>query len=114
MTLGRLFSRLSNRTQIPLLLDAYREIRHPRTSATQKSEYEALVQISLPSGPLQEARDATLKETLNPAFEDFHNCEDSDVLVQTWEQYLVLFKHDASEEVDNWWSMWGYAVEGAV
>ncbi|KAJ7686081.1 hypothetical protein B0H17DRAFT_1181304 [Mycena rosella] len=114
VTLGRLFSRLSNRRQIPLLLNAYREIRQPRTSATQKSEYESLLQISLPSGLLREARDAVLKATLCKAFEDFHNCEASDVLVQTWEQYLVLFKHDASEEVDNWWSMWGSVVEGAV
>jgi salicylate hydroxylase len=111
VTLGRLFSRLSNRKQIPLLLNAYYEIRHPRTSATQESEYQSLVQISLPPGPYQEGRDAALKSTLNPAFEEFENCEESAMLVQTWEQYIILFSHDASEEVDSWWSMWGSVVD---
>ncbi|KAJ7098793.1 hypothetical protein B0H15DRAFT_772207 [Mycena belliarum] len=111
ITLGRLFSRLSDRKQIPLLLDAYREIRHPRTRATQESEYQSLVNISEPSGPLRDVRDGGLKATLSKEFEDFHNCEASALLVQSWEQYLVLFSHDANEEVDNWWSMWGSVVE---
>ncbi|KAJ7498575.1 hypothetical protein FB451DRAFT_1202359, partial [Mycena latifolia] len=110
VTLCQLFSRLSNRRQIPLLLDVDREIRNPRTSATQEAKYESLVQISLPSGFLQDARDAGMKATLSKAFEDFQNCEASPVLVKSWEQYIVLFSHDAGEEVDNWWSMWGSAV----
>ncbi|KAJ7872038.1 hypothetical protein B0H13DRAFT_1634004 [Mycena leptocephala] len=112
-TLGRLFSRLSNRNQIPLLLNAYQEIKHSRTSATQDSEYQSLIQISLASGILREARDTALKATLNQVFEDFLHCGESDMLVQAWEQYLVLFSHNAVEEVDNWWSMWGSVVEMA-
>ncbi|KAJ7853856.1 hypothetical protein B0H13DRAFT_2579914 [Mycena leptocephala] len=81
-TLGRLFSRLSNRNQIPLLLNAYQEIRHSRTSATQDSEYQSLIQISLASGILREARDTALKATLNQVFEDFLHCGESDMLVQ--------------------------------
>ncbi|KAJ7482369.1 hypothetical protein B0H11DRAFT_1723751 [Mycena galericulata] len=112
VTLGRLFSHLSNRRQIPLLLHAYQEIRYPRTTATQDSEYQSLVQISLPRGALQEGRDAALKETLSKAFEDFQNCGKSEMIQQTWAEYLVLFSHDANEEVDNWWTMWGSVVDG--
>jgi hypothetical protein len=54
-----------------------------------------------------------LKATLNQVFEDFLHCGESDMLVQAWEQYLVLFSHNAAEEVDNWWSMWGSVVEMA-
>ncbi|KAJ7098787.1 hypothetical protein B0H15DRAFT_772087 [Mycena belliarum] len=110
VTLGRLFSRLSSRKQIPLLLNAYREIRHPRTSSTQDSEYNWFEQFTLPPGPLQDARDAGFNATLSPEFEDFANCEASEVIVSIWEQYIILFNHDADEEVDNWWSMWGSAV----
>ncbi|KAJ7437818.1 hypothetical protein B0H11DRAFT_1935666 [Mycena galericulata] len=28
----------------------------------------------------------------------------------TWAEYLVLFSHDANEEVDNWWTTWGSVV----
>ncbi|KAJ6583783.1 hypothetical protein B0H10DRAFT_875651 [Mycena sp. CBHHK59/15] len=111
VTLGTLFSHLTHRRHVPLLLNAYEEIRHPRTSATQTSEYQSLSQISLPSGAHQEARDEALRLTLSKTFEDFENCEDSDMLVEAWEQYLVLFSHDASEEADSWWSKWGAMME---
>ncbi|KAJ7176408.1 hypothetical protein C8R43DRAFT_975572 [Mycena crocata] len=111
VTLGKLFSHLTNRKQIPVFLAAYEEIRQPRTGATQTSEYQSLVQISLPRGSQQEARDAQLHLTLGLEFDDFENVEASDLLVQAWDQYLVLFSHDASEEVDNWWSKWGVFTE---
>ncbi|KAJ6538485.1 hypothetical protein DFH09DRAFT_1177036 [Mycena vulgaris] len=111
LTLGTLFSHLSTRKQIPIFLDAYQELRHARTHATQTSEYQSLVQISLPRGAAQAARDEALLLTLNKAFEDFENCEASDLLVQVWEQYLVLFSHDAGEAVDNWWTKWNWSFD---
>ncbi|KAF7352460.1 FAD-binding-3 domain-containing protein [Mycena venus] len=111
-TLGRLFSRLSHRKQISMLLNAYQEIRHSRTSATQDSEYQALVEISIPSGPIQEGRDTALKASLTMDFEDFQNAAGSNnMLVQIWEQYLVLFAYNAIEAVDDWWSMWGSMID---
>ncbi|KAJ7129318.1 hypothetical protein C8R44DRAFT_732296 [Mycena epipterygia] len=99
MMLGRLFARLSQRRQIPSLLDADEEIRHQRTSATQDSEYQSPLQISLAPGVLQEARDAALRTTLSTA--SFQNCEELAMIVQAWEQYLVPFSHNASEAVDD-------------
>ncbi|KAJ7229415.1 hypothetical protein B0H12DRAFT_1147762 [Mycena haematopus] len=105
VTLGTLFSHLSHPKQIPIFTETYEELRQRRTDETRISEYQSLLQISLPSGPLQEDRDAALKLTLDQTFEDFENCESSDLLIQVWEQYLVLFSHDASEAVENWWSL---------
>ncbi|KAF7355635.1 FAD-binding-3 domain-containing protein [Mycena sanguinolenta] len=105
VTLGTLFSHLSDPKQIPIFTETYEELRLRRTNDTRISEYQSLVQISLPPGPLQEGRDAALKLTLDQTFEDFENCDSSDLLVQAWEQYIVLFSHDASEAVENWWSL---------
>jgi salicylate hydroxylase len=111
VTLGRLFSHLSHLKQIPVLTETYEELRQSRTNATRVSEYQSLVQISLPSGTLQEDRDAALRLTLDQMFEDFENCESSDLLVEAWEQYLILFSHDAVEAVDNWWSKWSFTIK---
>ncbi|KAJ7368686.1 hypothetical protein DFH08DRAFT_982971 [Mycena albidolilacea] len=111
VTLGRLFSHLSHLKQIPVLTETYEELRQSRTNAARVSEYQALVQISLPPGTLQEDRDAALRLTLDQMFEDFENCESSDLLVEAWEQYLILFSHDAVEAVDNWWSKWSFTIK---
>ncbi|KAJ7082211.1 hypothetical protein B0H15DRAFT_993977 [Mycena belliarum] len=110
VTLGSLFSHLASRKQIPIFLETYEELRQARTSATQASEYQSLVQISLPRGEQQEARDEALRCTLSQEFDDFDNCSGSDLLVQAWEEYLVLFSYDARDEVDNWWSKWKFTM----
>ncbi|KAJ6454081.1 hypothetical protein C8R47DRAFT_1252657, partial [Mycena vitilis] len=106
VTLGTLFSYLTDRKQIPILTETYEELRQRRANETRISEYQSLVQISLPPGQLQEDRDEALQLTMDPAFDDFDNWEGS-VLVKAWEQYLVLFSHDACEAVEDWWSKWG-------
>ncbi|KAF7352487.1 FAD-binding-3 domain-containing protein [Mycena venus] len=111
VTLGTLFSHLSDRKEISVFTETYEELRQRRTNETRISEYQSLVQISLPRGEsLQEERDAALQLTLDPAFDDFENCESSELLVHVWEQYLVVFSHDAGEAVDNWWSKWGFTL----
>ncbi|KAJ7228325.1 hypothetical protein GGX14DRAFT_538632 [Mycena pura] len=113
VTLGALFANLSNREQIPVFLETFEELRQPRTLSTQRSEFQGLQVISLPSGEHQEGRDAMLRLTNDCEFEDFDvNAGDSDVplVVQIWEEYLVLFNHDAVEVVENWWSKWGFML----
>jgi len=112
-TLGRLFSRISTRSQIPMLLNAYQDIRHPRNKATQESEYQAFSQVSIPFGPVTEGRNAALKASLTMSFEDLQNLNaagSDNMLMQIWEQNLAMFSYNAAEEVDNWWSIWGYVV----
>ncbi|KAJ7283991.1 hypothetical protein C8J57DRAFT_1498977 [Mycena rebaudengoi] len=111
VTLGELFSHLEHRKQIPVLLDTYGVIRQQRVNRTVDSEYQSLLQICLPDGLWQEARDFAMRQTLDEDFEDFENCSGSDMLVKAWEEYLILFSHDAKEEVDDWWSQWGRLVK---
>ncbi|KAJ6497218.1 hypothetical protein C8R47DRAFT_1069259 [Mycena vitilis] len=108
VTLGALFSHLTDRKQIPILTETYEElpVRKRRTNETRVSEYRSLVKTSLPPGNLQVLeRDVALQLTKDPAFDDFNSWEGSK-LAKTWEQYLILFDHDACEEVENWWSKW--------
>lgn len=93
-----------------MLLNAYQEIRHPRTKLMQEEEYQALSELSMQFGPVSEARDAALRPSLTMSFEDFQKAGSDNALVQIWEQYLVHFAYNAAEEVDNWWSMWGNSV----
>ncbi|KAJ7879719.1 hypothetical protein B0H14DRAFT_3771440 [Mycena olivaceomarginata] len=101
VTLATLFSHLSNAKQIPVFTETYQELRQHRKNETRMSEYQSLVQITLPDGPLQEERDVTLRLTLDQAFLDFDNCKS---LEPVWEQYLVFFNHDAGEVARDWWS----------
>ncbi|KAF7301975.1 FAD-binding-3 domain-containing protein [Mycena indigotica] len=112
VTLGALFSHLQNRKEIAVFLETYEELRQNRVQAAGESEYQSLLMICLPPGPERDGRDETLKLTKDREFEDFDNCDpESDVLVQTWEQYLMLFNYDAKEAVDDWWSMWSFTMQ---
>ncbi|PCH35454.1 FAD/NAD(P)-binding domain-containing protein [Wolfiporia cocos MD-104 SS10] len=59
--LGRLFSHVSARAQIPHLLRAYEQLRHARASDTQASSRLNQRLFHLPDGPEQEARDAGMR-----------------------------------------------------
>ncbi|KAJ7656511.1 hypothetical protein DFH06DRAFT_1199781 [Mycena polygramma] len=105
-TIGGLFAHLSDRSQIRRLLNAYQEIRRPRTTATQTSELTSLGHICLPPGDLKVTRDTVYQSTLHPDFAEFDKCADSPVAAEAWEAFLVMFSHNASEEVQAWWSLW--------
>ncbi|KAJ7682325.1 hypothetical protein DFH06DRAFT_292525 [Mycena polygramma] len=112
-TIGRLFACLSERSQIRPFLHAYHEIRKPRTEATQTSEFAALVQICLPPGDLKVARDMVYQATLNPDFEEFTKCADSDEAVAAWEEYLTMFSYNATDQVANYRTLWPHALDSA-
>ncbi|KAJ6481219.1 hypothetical protein C8R47DRAFT_1073958 [Mycena vitilis] len=97
-TIGGLFAHLSGRSQVRRLLNAYQEIRRPRTTATQTSELSSLGHICLPPGDLKVARDTVYQATLHPDFAEFNKCADSPVAAEAWEAFLVMFSHNASEE----------------
>ncbi|KAJ7682425.1 hypothetical protein DFH06DRAFT_1161056 [Mycena polygramma] len=109
-TLGRLFSRISSKSQTGMLLNAYQEIRHRRTSSCVEAEYEALAVLSLPTEH-QAARDAALRPSLTMEYEDFDDIPGDGMIWQLWEGYLMVFSYNAAEEVDSWWSMWGAMVD---
>jgi len=107
VTLGNLFSRVSNRNQIPFILEAYEEIRQPRTSATQDSELTACELVSLHPGEKRDFRDMGMRMTLHISFHDEWTEEEEMVLANVWQDYLTVFYHDANEAADDWWRQFG-------
>ncbi|KAJ7762605.1 hypothetical protein B0H16DRAFT_517828 [Mycena metata] len=98
--LGRIFSHLTERDQIPYLLHGYREVRFGRSMSTEASELGAFIVVTFPPGPARDARNEQLAYSLiNP--DDMPD----ELLAMTWATYLVQFNYDANEAVDEWWLM---------
>lgn len=97
--LGSLFSYLSNPRQIPLLLNAYQEIRQPQVAHLQAVEYASCMTFILPPGPARDARDAAFAVTLNSDEE-----MGDETLAQLWAGYSRSYTYDTLEAVEDWWS----------
>jgi salicylate hydroxylase len=63
--------------------------------------------LRAPLGPLQELRDRALEKTLVTR-KGQHI--DEDLFRDAWGTELVLFAHDATDKVDDWWGQWGYMI----
>lgn len=63
--------------------------------------------LKAPIGPLQELRDAALQKTLVTK-EGQHI--DEDLFRDAWGTELILFAHDATDKVKDWWGQWGYMI----
>ncbi|KAJ2911626.1 hypothetical protein MD484_g8788, partial [Candolleomyces efflorescens] len=108
-TLGRLFSHIKHKNQLPQFLNAYEEIRQPRVSATQEYEQRQFGMFSAPAGPPMAQRDAMMRAAL--AYEDWEHM-DEDTFKMVWGNELTLMGHDAGEQVDDWWTQWRSFFEG--
>ncbi|KAJ7090839.1 hypothetical protein B0H15DRAFT_837057 [Mycena belliarum] len=98
--LGRVFSHLTAREQIPYLLRGYREVRLQRSMTTEASELGAFIVITLPHGPARDMRNQQFGFSLGGP-DDMSD----EMLAMTWATYLVQFNYDANEAVDEWWLM---------
>ncbi|KAF8880531.1 hypothetical protein BD779DRAFT_1675877 [Infundibulicybe gibba] len=107
-TLGSLFSRLQHPDQVPRLLSAYEEIRQKRCETTEDWERRKRALLTLPYGPAQEARDASLRKSTT--LREWHHM-DPDVFVEIWDDEIHVFEHDATESVEDWWTKWGALLE---
>jgi salicylate hydroxylase len=63
--------------------------------------------LKAPLGPLQELRDMALMKTLVTK-EGQHI--DEDLFRDAWGTELILFAHDATDKVNDWWGQWGYMI----
>ncbi|KAJ7631332.1 hypothetical protein DFH06DRAFT_702510 [Mycena polygramma] len=111
VVLGRLFSRLPDRSRIAKFLSGYHEVRQRRTRKTQKSEVTGFGHQCLPPGEAQVARDAVYRITLDPDFNEFTKCSESPVAAAAWEESLVMFSYNADDEADEWWTKWKHAFD---
>ncbi|KAF9483291.1 FAD/NAD(P)-binding domain-containing protein [Pholiota conissans] len=104
-TLGLLFSRIRNRDQIPQLLTAYEEIRHPYTAEVWLYDHEQRRGMKAPLGPEQQMRDAILSQTMASGHWD--HMDDSPVFRQVWGNELRLWTYDPTDKVEDWWGQYG-------
>lgn len=108
--LGNLFSRLSHKSQIKPLLNAYQELRHARTADAQAQSRLNQKIFHLHDGPEQRARDDSMKRAM---------LGHKDVVDGSPNQWAdkkkseALFGYDADKEVEKWWEEKGAKEVGA-
>ncbi|KAJ7695076.1 hypothetical protein B0H17DRAFT_441123 [Mycena rosella] len=103
--LGRVFSHLTSRDQIPFFfLNRYNQVQYKRTSATKASELTGLVTSTFPPGPARDAWNRQFK--VMSLVGDGTEVAD-ELIAASWATYLVQFNYDANEAADEWWMNWG-------
>ncbi|KAI5121803.1 hypothetical protein M0805_009795 [Coniferiporia weirii] len=107
--LGGLFSRLKSRSQIKALLGAFQELRESRYEVVRVSEVDKLAVVTIPPGPLRDARDATMRKEREVGINELAKSPD-EYLRTSLEEFRV-FGYDAFDEVDTWWVEWGMLLE---
>ncbi|KAG6852319.1 hypothetical protein C0991_000895 [Blastosporella zonata] len=109
--LGNLLSRITNRAQLPRLLHAYQQLRHPRTSGMQHASRANQGMYHLPDGPEQVQRDSAMgkemEEEAMRASSHGNGVEQGmgEGQVNPWAdrtKLKVLYDYDADIEVDRW------------
>jgi salicylate hydroxylase len=102
--LGNLLSRISHRSQLRPLLEAYQDIRLNRTAMAQESSRLSRRNLHLPEGPEQKARDEIMRKAM--ALELSGNSTPSHR-----EGANMFFDYDADVEVDKWWAAHGRTLD---
>ena len=107
--LGNLLSRISHISQLRPLLQAYQDLRLPRTAEVQGSSRLNQHIFHLPDGPEQRERDANMRKAM--ALELSGDTEalrrESIGNQNQWAdkaKSAILFGYDADAEVDKWWT----------
>ncbi len=103
-TLGQLFSKITNRSQIASLFSAYDAIRLDRTRHTELHEMGGFLTAAMPPGPMRDLRDEGMKQTIH-----LQNAPDehAEELAAQWSSWIRLFNYDAKDALDEWWLDWG-------
>ena len=108
--LGNLLSHLTHPAQLPLLLQAYEDLRLPRTAETQTQSRLNQRIFHLHDGPEQERRDAEMRRAAELEREmrkaNGEREEKGEGNVNQWadeRKSRVQFGYDADEAVEAWW-----------
>ena len=108
--LGNLLSRLAHPDQLPILLQAYQDLRLPRTAETQNQSRLNQKIFHLPDGPEQEQRDADMRRAAELELARTHNgklggdaAEGSSNQWADERKSKIQFGYDADEAADQWW-----------
>ncbi|KAF7335898.1 hypothetical protein MSAN_02326800 [Mycena sanguinolenta] len=109
--LGSLFSRMTSRQQVLPLLHAYQNLRYPRTTATQLAARANQRIFHLSDGPEQEARDSSMRETMEDSLrEERGEPSRSELAKNAKEKNRIQFCYDAEAEAEQWWLTGGESL----
>ncbi|KAJ3509209.1 hypothetical protein NLJ89_g5343 [Agrocybe chaxingu] len=106
-TLGCLFGRIQNKNQVSRLVTAYDEIRLPRSNFALQYDAHHQAMLKASPGPMREQRDALLRQTL---IQDEDEHMEEATFMKVWGNEFVLFAHDATEKVEDWWGQYGSLI----
>ncbi|KAI1787246.1 FAD/NAD(P)-binding domain-containing protein [Ganoderma leucocontextum] len=113
--LGNLLSRLAHPEQLPAFLQAYEDLRLPRTAETQDQSRLNQTIFHLPDGPEQERRDADMRKATEVELRRIRegksksNPAGDDALDGSSNQWAdekksrIQFGYDADEAAEEWW-----------
>lgn len=102
--LANLLLHLSHPSQLSAFLLAYQTLRIPRTAMTQLDARALGVHHHLPDGPAQEARDRSMRESMEAALKEAAG--DFEGNANVWvdrAKNKEQFDYDAEEAVRVWW-----------
>ncbi|KAF9077437.1 FAD/NAD-binding domain-containing protein [Rhodocollybia butyracea] len=116
--LGRLFSHVTNRKQVPFLLRAYQDIRFERATHTQRVSSGARDVLHLADGPEQQLRDARMRAgvEVRTALSGGENVSaEKQLMVERAmrtreEEDDAQFGYDISQVTDKWWEENGSTI----
>ena len=124
--LGNLLSRLAHPDQLPALLQAYEDLRLPRTAVAQTQSRLNQCIFHLPDGPEQERRDADMRKSADRELERLRNgtvtsgagkasdaAEESQNQRADEKRSWIPFGYDADEAAESWWREVGERKLGA-
>ncbi|KAH8825747.1 hypothetical protein DL96DRAFT_1609766 [Flagelloscypha sp. PMI_526] len=106
--LAELLGKVTSKSQIPVVLGAFQDLRQPRAESNSYGESQRFVIQTLPP-ELTVQRDAELKVTLQmrPGEEmEFNN----ELLATTWGTFVDAYAYDSRLVAQGWWKMWGSNV----
>ncbi|KAG0709253.1 hypothetical protein DFH29DRAFT_978816 [Suillus ampliporus] len=108
--LGTLFSRLRDLDQLPHLVEAFQELREPRTRAIYAKETKAFQTVWVPPGPQRDARD----QALHGMMVEGHKAWDESKMRWQWDEICEVFGYNARDAAEDWWVMWGMLRERSI
>ncbi|KAF9076291.1 FAD/NAD(P)-binding domain-containing protein, partial [Rhodocollybia butyracea] len=116
--LGRLFSHITNRKQVPSLLNAYQNIRFERATHIQQVSSNTRGFLHMADGPAQQARDARMRAGIEVrtalANEEYVPAEKQSIVERAMkarkEEDDVQYGYDISQVTDTWWEKNGSTI----
>ncbi|KAH7914821.1 hypothetical protein BJ138DRAFT_296148 [Hygrophoropsis aurantiaca] len=104
---GSLFSQFRSWDQLPLLLEAFQDLRQRRTQTIHAKETKAFQTVWVPPGPERKARDEALRSVMVSGRQGW----DEKKMRWQWEEICEVFGYSAREAAEDWWNTWGMLRE---